>query len=99
MTYDLVIRPEAEADISDAYRWYEDQREGLGTDFISCIEAALDSIIQSPRLYPKIHKDIRRVFIRHFPYGIFYLVKDNRIIVLAVFHARRDPQGWQTRND
>lgn len=99
MTYDLVIRPEAEADISDAYRWYEDQREGLGADFLLCIEEAMDSIKRNPRQYPKIHKDIRRAFIRRFPYDIFYLVEDDRIVVLAVFHVRWDPQRWQTRKD
>ena len=99
MTHDLVIRPEGEADISDACRWYEGQREELGADFLLCIEAALDSIKRNPRQYPQIHKDIRRAFIRRFPYGIYYLVEDDRIVVLAVFHARRDPQGWQTRND
>ena len=32
------IRPEAEADIQDAYKWYESQRKGLGESFILCIE-------------------------------------------------------------
>jgi hypothetical protein len=28
---------------------------------------------------------------RRFPYGIFYLVEEARIVVIAVMHARRDP--------
>lgn len=94
MTYDLIIRPEAEADISDAYQWYEKQRKGLGSDFLLCIEATLDSIQRNPKLYPVIHHEVRRAFIRRFPYGIFYLVEDDLIMVLAVFHVRRDPRSW-----
>jgi len=30
MAVDLVITPEAQEDIADAYRWYEDRRSGLG---------------------------------------------------------------------
>lgn len=37
----LIIEPEAEADIADAYRWYEERRSGLGDDFVLCIEAPL----------------------------------------------------------
>lgn len=34
----LVIRPEAERDVQEAYLWYEKQREGLGEDFLLCVE-------------------------------------------------------------
>jgi hypothetical protein len=30
------MAPEAEADIAEAYGWYERQRIGLGEDFLSC---------------------------------------------------------------
>lgn len=44
----VVIRPEAEADIKDAYDWYEAQRKGLGESFLLCIEEALSRASRSP---------------------------------------------------
>ena len=34
---------------------------------------------------------------RRFPYSIFYTAESQQIVVLAVFHARRDPAVWQAR--
>ncbi|MCH7702928.1 MAG: type II toxin-antitoxin system RelE/ParE family toxin [Planctomycetes bacterium] len=93
----LLIRPEARADLDEAYRWYEQQREGLGSDFLLCVEEALEKIRRTPELYPLVHKELRRMLIRRFPYGLFYLMEEEMIVLLAVFHARRDPKRWQSR--
>lgn len=48
MMYQLVIEPDAEDDLSEAYRWYENQRPGLGDEFIACVAAGLDRICETP---------------------------------------------------
>ena len=93
----LVIRPEAEAEISEAYDYYETLTQGLGAAFLLAVEACLDGIQRSPEIYPVLYKDIRRALLRRFPYGIFYLVEPEQIVILACFHARRNPQQWQRR--
>jgi len=97
MTYSLVVRPEAERDMSEAYQWYEEQRGGLGEDFLLCVEVALGSIQESPQRYPVVYEDVRRILVRRFPYGIFYCVQESTVSVLAVFHCSRHPRGWQDR--
>jgi toxin ParE1/3/4 len=97
MTYELIIRPEAELDIGDAYQWYENQCQGLGRDLLLCIEASLFSIQRTPELYPIIYKNIHRALTRRFPYGIFYVIDGSKVIVIAIFHVRRDPKSWQNR--
>jgi len=97
MRYKLIIRPEAEQDIRQAHSWYEQQNKGLGLSFVASLDAAFSNIQRSPLIYAKIHKYIRRALIRRFPYGIFYFVKPSEIIILAVFHAKRNPAHWQRR--
>jgi toxin ParE1/3/4 len=97
MPYILTIRKEAEADLSEAFQYYEDCRLGLGNDFLLCVDAALSLIERNPNQYRVIHKEIRRTFIERFPFGIFYVLKGTDIIVLAVFHARKKPSKWQSR--
>jgi toxin ParE1/3/4 len=97
MSFSFVIRPEAEADIADANRWYEQRRQGLGADFLLCVEDALEKVRRNPAIYPVVYKDIRRAVVRRFPYGVFYRVVGQRLIVLGVFHGRRDPRVWQSR--
>ena len=47
--------------------------------------------------YPIVHHQIRRALIRKFPYGIFYFIEGDTIVVIACFHAKRDAKRWQER--
>ncbi len=85
MSKQILIRPEAKAEIQDAYQWYERQRNGLGVDFLLCTEEALSKIRRNPQMYPLVHKKVRRILIRRFPYGMFYLNEETRIVLIAVF--------------
>ena len=97
MKQKIIIRPEAESDLQEAYAWYEDQSKGLGADFILCVDAALSLIQRSPESYAQVHKNIRRALTRRFPYGIFYIAEVDKIIVLVVVHVKRNPKHWQKR--
>lgn len=94
----IYIRPEAEQDMREAYAWYETQIPGLGANFLLHVDAQLRSLQRTPLQNPVVHREVRRCLVRRFPYGIFYMVEDKRIVVLAVFHAKRDPKAWQTRS-
>ncbi len=98
MSYEVLIRPEAEAEIGEAYRWYEQQQDGLGSDFIVSLEEGMAKIIEGPERYPVVHRNVRRLLIRRFPYGIFYTIDQNLVVILAVFHGHRDPTAWKMRN-
>lgn len=93
----LIIRQEAERDLAEAHDWYESKVTGLGSDFLLRVDAALSSILRTPKTYPLVHKEVRRALTRRFPYGVFYLVEEARIVVIAVMHARRDPEAWRRR--
>jgi plasmid stabilization system protein ParE len=93
----VIILADAEADIKDAYQWYELQRKGLGESFLLCIEEALSRVSRTPLIYAIVHKDIRRTLIHRFPFGVFYIEGKKNITVLAILHARRNPQTWKER--
>lgn len=97
MTRSLIVRPEAESDLSEAYAWYEDRLTGLGSDFLLCVDAVMHSILRNPEMYALVYKDVRRALVRRFPYGVFYVVGESQLTVLAVFHAKRNPKSWQAR--
>lgn len=97
MTPEVIIRPEAEAEIADAHDWYEARVPGLGADFFLAVDAILHSIARTPKQYPVVHRNIRRALTKRFPYEVFFLDEDQRIVVLAVFHASRNPKSWTSR--
>lgn len=71
LTRKLLIRPEAESDIADAYNWYRVQAEGLSGEFLRAVDACLSSIEREPLAYAIVHKQVRRALLRRFPYSIF----------------------------
>ncbi|MGK5088872.1 type II toxin-antitoxin system RelE/ParE family toxin [Bdellovibrionota bacterium FG-2] len=98
MSLQLIFRPEAEAEVADAYAWYGEQNPGLGSHFLLCMEAALSQITRHPDASPVVHRKIRRTLLRRFPYGVFYILEDTRIVILAVFHVKRSPTLWKKRS-
>lgn len=93
-----ILRPEAAADVEDAWAWYEGQREGLGDEFIETVQAGLDAIRSHPLSSPAIHRDTRRHLLKRFPYGPFYKLVEGQVIVVACFHAKRSPRVWRSRS-
>jgi len=97
MDYELIIRSEAKADLLDTFHWYQEQRQGLGHDFKLCVEEVISKIQRNPFVHKEIFQNVRRSVARRFPFGVFYIVEDEKIIILAVLHARRDPVKWKNR--
>jgi plasmid stabilization system protein ParE len=93
----LIVEPEAEADLLDAYLWYEKQRVGLGEEFFAYAEAAFDRITATPEQFAKTYKDVRQALVKRFPYVVCFLVEKDEIVVIAVFHGHRDSTGWRSR--
>ena len=97
MSYQIVFRPEAETELQDALDWYEERASSLGRGFLDRVDDAIERIAAFPRSAPVIHRDIRRQRLERFPHSIFYITEADRIVVLAVFHGRRDPASWKDR--
>jgi plasmid stabilization system protein ParE len=97
MAAELILAPEAEQDLEEAYVWYEHQRAGLGDDFLSNVDACMQAICRTPEIHSRIHEHYRRVLVRRFPYAVFYEYVDEQVIVYCIFHSSRDPQKWRQR--
>ena len=97
MTLAVVLRRAARLEFDEAAVWYESRRFGLGSEFVAEIERAIAAASAEPERFPIMHRNIRCVRARRFPYSVFFRVEPKRIVVLAVFHARRDPLVWRAR--
>ena len=89
MKYKVIIRPEAEEDMKEAFSWYENKRLGLGYDFLLQADAGIRFIERNPEVHPLEYKRTRRHLIKRFPYKIIYLFGNEKIIILAVIHGKR----------
>ena len=97
MSRRFIVRPEAEAEMTDAFDWYEDRVPGLGFEFLLCVDAVFSAIQRTPQQYPLVLKTARRALSRRFPDEIIFVEDDERVVVLSVFHAKRNPKRWRER--
>lgn len=59
---------------------------------------ALNRVADKPNLYEVVHRNVRQALIRIFPFAIYFLLSNDEIEVIAVFHASRDPDEWKRRS-
>jgi len=97
MTPRVVFRRAAKNEFEDAAVWYDEQRPGLGEEFIHEIDQAVTQAAATPQRYPIVFGDIRRTVARRFPFCVYFRVRGDALIVLAVFHGRRNPAIWRRR--
>ena len=99
MTRRLIVRPEAEVDIITATLWYHEHEAGLGLELALEVQAAIRRAVENPLLYPLMRRrpEVRRVLVRRFPYRVFFIVRNDAIVVFAVVHAARHDRHWRER--
>jgi plasmid stabilization system protein ParE len=92
----VLVRPAAAADIEDAFQWYEHQRKGLGDEFLAALRATMDLILVHPEAFPVLHRGARRALVqRRFPYGLYFRIDGDIVILVACLDAKRHPRRWR----
>jgi hypothetical protein len=67
----------ARLEAADAALWYEDQREGLGDDFLAMLDECFDRIRDAPLAFAALEQisvsdEFRRCLLERFPYVIIF---------------------------
>jgi toxin ParE1/3/4 len=81
----------SQADLSAALRWYRRRGGDLDRRFLRAFDAAIESIGEHPEIGQTIGGGIRRYLLRGFPYAVFYIIRGEKVVVLACLHGARDP--------
>ena len=91
------VRPEAQTDIREAARWYEDREAGLGLRFLREIRTTLQHINDNPVMFPIIEEEVRRALLHKFPYSVYFVNEADVVAVIAVLHQHQRPGAWKLR--
>ncbi len=102
MNLPLIILDDAEDELRAAVDRYEQQASGLGDDLRIEIDRALELVSSLPRSGGRVpglpeHIDVRRTFVKRFPFSVIYYVEPTVVWVVAFAHHRRRPGYWKHR--
>ncbi len=87
----------AEREMRDAYDWYERQSPGLGAEFLAELDSAVIRILRYPESCTATEEGLRRALLNRFPYGLWYDIEKDCLLVYAVAHLHREPRYWVDR--
>lgn len=99
----VVLHPEAGSEIRTAALWYDERSVGLGEDLVAEVNDTLARIATAPRsfaVWPGVigrPAPVRRAVVHRFPYVVAFEAHPDRIVVLAIAHAKRRPLYWLSR--
>ena len=85
MALPVVYRRKVGRDLAGAYGWYEEQRAGLGEEFLAAVDTSFNAIQEYPEIFSRVHGEVRRAVVSRFPYAVFYRVEARRVVCLRFF--------------
>jgi toxin ParE1/3/4 len=93
----IVLLPEAELELNEAKTYYGSENIEIAGVFVQEVDRVLRQIAQFPHSGPRRFIILRRCGMNRFPYGIFYRVFSDHILVVSISHASRRPGYWRRR--
>ena len=93
----LEFLPEAEKELREAARYYENEAPGVGLAFLAELHKAASDILENPRSTAEIRSSIRKKLLHRFPFNILYSIENDIILIIAVAHQKRRPTYWRSR--
>ena len=88
MNFIFENRPRVYDDIIEAVDYFFNINPKLAEDFLDRIEEAKIKILNSPKGFEIKHPNVRTVLLQQFDYHIYYIISENKIIILAILHAQ-----------
>ena len=85
----------AELELSEAMLNYEAARQGLGASFLRAVQAATHLIELHPQAWTPVSPRTRRIRTHRFPFGLFYQIRSDELLIVAVMDLRRNPKRWE----
>lgn len=97
--YHVEISTLARLEIADAYDWYGKQKAGLGAQLLDEFQVVCAKLRENPLMFSQIAGGARRARMKRFPYGVFFVLDADRVVVTAFFHLKRDPRHLVDRTE
>lgn len=93
----LVIDTAAAEDVAAAYDWYASQDRQVALRFRAAFDRCVFKVLAEPHSYEVLHRGVRRALLERFPYGVFFRVAGDDVVIVACLHLRRQPTIWRAR--
>ena len=82
-------------DLEESELHYNNERFGLGEEFLDEVYSAILHICDDPSIWQNIHREVQRYSLKRFPFKIIYRVEGEQVEIVAINHNKRHPKYWK----
>jgi len=93
----LILSDESILDIDDIIEWYSKFNIEIVDNFKEKLFLGLKTIENNPTIFQDKYCNVKIHFIEKFPYGIHYIIEEEFIKIIGIFHTSRNPINWFDR--
>jgi plasmid stabilization system protein ParE len=91
MSYNkLILKTNAAVEIENTISFYALKNNSLAKRVEQEIRLGFQAILKNPESFQYRYSNIRIFWLVKFPYGIYYIVENSEIIILAFWHSKED---------
>ena len=91
------LLPLARQEFDASFDWYAERSAIAAERFTQAVDAAFGMIAAHPERFAAVSPNHRGCRVERFPFRVIYRVETDRILVVAIAHAKRRPNYWQDR--
>lgn len=91
------FHPEALQEYEDSALYYYSVSPLVAGRFVVEIEKAIRRMRRHPTAWAMVDEDVRRCLVKRFPFGIYFTIESDHLLIVAVMHLSRRPGYWKGR--
>ena len=89
--------PGAGRDFDESFDWYADRSVIAAERFANAVDAAMVRIADNSRTLAHVDRVHQECPVKRFPFRIIFRHLEDQIVIVAIAHAKRRPNYWQSR--
>ncbi|MEP6681662.1 MAG: type II toxin-antitoxin system RelE/ParE family toxin [Parafilimonas sp.] len=91
--YTITFRQRAIKEYAESTAWYKQHSVQACENFVTTIEAELNSIVKSPHSHRNNYKHFYEAKMKKFPFSIIYFIDQEKqvVVITTLFHHKRNP--------
>jgi plasmid stabilization system protein ParE len=88
---------DARRDFDESFDWYAERSTQAALRFSDAVDAALTDVVADPVRFATMDGVHCECPVKRFPFRIVFRLVDERVLVVAIAHAKRRPGYWRNR--
>jgi plasmid stabilization system protein ParE len=93
----IELLPGARRDFDQSFDWYAERSLEAARRFCDALDTTLTRIAENPHMFTRIDPLHRECPVRRFPFRVVYRIEQERMVIVAIAHAKRRPGFWRDR--